>query len=154
MKELGGAQRQETAYKDQITSMTTEINAVSALAERGNYPRNKLLALQRERTRLEGQLGAVEGDIARNREVIAEAKLQMRQAEQQFADEAAQQLPEVRTRLSDAREKLAVADDVMARVDVRAPQAGIVQGIKVLAPAAVGSRAKRWPSSYRPATSS
>ena len=45
--ELGGAQRQETAYKDQITSMTTEINAVSALAERGNYPRNKLLALQR-----------------------------------------------------------------------------------------------------------
>jgi HlyD family secretion protein len=154
MKELGGAQRQETAYKDQITSMTTEINAVSALAERGNYPRNKLLALQRERTRLEGQLGAVEGDIARNREVIAEAKLQMRQAEQQFADEAAQQLPEVRTRLSDAREKLAVADDVMARVDVRAPQAGIVQGIKVLAPGAVGSRAKRWPSSYRPATSS
>ena len=77
-KELGGAQRQETAYKDQIASMTTEINAVSALAERGNYPRNKLLALQRERTRLEGQLGAVEGDIARNREVIAEAKPQMR----------------------------------------------------------------------------
>jgi HlyD family secretion protein len=137
MKELGGAQRQEASYKDQIASMTTEINAVTALAEKGNYPRNKLLALQRERTRLDGQLGALEGDMARNREVIAEARLQMRQAQQQYADEASQQLPEVRTRLSDAREKLAVADDVMARVEVRAPQAGVVQGIKVLSPGAV-----------------
>jgi len=137
MKELGGAQRQESSYKDQIASMTTETNAVAGLAEKGNYPRNKLLALQRERTRLEGQLGALEGDMARNREVIAEARLQMRQAEQQYADEASHQLPEVRTRLSDAREKLAVADDIMTRVEVRAPQAGIVQGLKVLSPGAV-----------------
>ena len=133
--------------------MTTEINAVSALAERGNYPRNKLLALQRERTRLEGQLGAVEGDIARNREVIAEAKLQMRGRAAVRRRGRAQQLPEVRTRLSDAREKLAVADDVMARVDVRAPQDGIVQGIKVLAPGAVVKPGETL-AEYRPATSS
>jgi HlyD family secretion protein len=130
-KELEGWQRQEQAYRDQITSMASEIAAVTPLAERGYYPRNKLLSLNRERARLEGQLGALQGAIAKSREVVGEAMLEMGQATQQYREEAANRLPEVRARLSDAREKLAIADDVMARIDIRAPQDGIIQGIKV-----------------------
>jgi HlyD family type I secretion membrane fusion protein len=43
----------------------------------------------------------------------------------------------VRARLTQAQERFSVAEDVMSRIEVKAPQNGIVQGIKVHAPGAV-----------------
>lgn len=136
-KELGGLQRQEAAAKDQMVSLSADIVSLGKLQEKGLYPKSKLMALQRERSRLEGQLGGIQGEMARLGEVNQETSLQIRQAEQKFREEAGLQLTEVRARLSDIREKISVADDVMGRIEIRAPQAGVVQAIKVFASGAV-----------------
>ena len=81
--------------------------------------------------RIEGELGLAESDIARSREIIEESKQQIRIAWQRQVEEASQQLGDVRARLSDVREKLQIAADVLSRVEVKATQDGIVQGLKV-----------------------
>lgn len=136
-KELGGVRQQETAYKDQLANLSAEIENLSELQRKGLYPKSKLMALQREYSRLEGQLGSAQAEAARLGEVLQETKLQIAQAEQKFREEAGQQLTEVRARLSDARERLRVTDDIMSRIEIRAPQNGVVQGLKVHTPGAV-----------------
>jgi HlyD family secretion protein len=136
-RELGGLERQRAALRDQIDNIAGDIESFAVLLEKGLYTKSKLNALKREQSRLEGQLGGVEGDIARNEKIVEETDFQIRQAEQKYVDEAARDLPEVRARLTQAQERLAVAEDVMSRIEVKAPQDGIVQGIKVHAPGAV-----------------
>lgn len=131
LKALGGLDRQEIALKDQVDNIASDIVSFTSLFEKQLYPKSKLNMLKREHSRLEGQLGAVQGDIARSHKVVEETKLQIRQGEQKYVDEAAQELLVVRNRLAEARQKLLVAEDVMHRIDVRAPQDGVVQGIKV-----------------------
>lgn len=135
--DITGKTLRESSLKSQIANLNTEISAVSGLADRGYYPRNKLLANQRELYRIQGELGLVRSEIARSHKMNEEAKLQIVATRQRQVEEASQQLGEVRARLSDIREKLQVAADVLSRVEVRAPQDGIVQGLKVHAVGAV-----------------
>jgi HlyD family secretion protein len=136
-QELGGLERQRAALRDQIDNIAGDIESFAVLLKKGLYTKSKLNALKREQSRLEGQLGAVEGEIARNEKLIEETDFQIRQAEQKYVDDAAKELPEVRARLTQAQERFSVAEDVMSRIEVKAPQNGIVQGIKVHAPGAV-----------------
>lgn len=136
-KEIEGLLRRTTATREQIDSLTADLANLGKLQEKGLYPKSKLSALQRERSRLEGELAGHQGEIARLGEVQREADQQIVQLEQKFKTDAGQQLNEVRGRISEVREKLTVAEDVMSRVEIKAPQKGIVQGIKVLTPGAV-----------------
>ena len=136
-REIQGLERQEASHLEQLESISAEIDSVAPLAAKGHYPRNKLAALKRERSRLDGLLGSIQGDLAAKRVASEEAELQIRQAEQRFTEQAATQLAEVRTRLREAREKIGVAEDVVSRIDIRAPQDGIVQNIKVRTAGAV-----------------
>ena len=130
-RDIAGKKAHENSLSQQSASLLREIGAVSGLADKGFFPRNKLAALQRDQWRLEGDLGVVRGDIARAGETIEESRQQIALVRQQRVEEAAQQLGEAKGRKSELREKLSIASDVLSRIDVRSPRAGIVQGIKV-----------------------
>jgi HlyD family secretion protein len=136
-KEHAGLTHQATSLKEQLENLNADIEDASTLMRRKLYRRSKYRALLRDRSRLEGQLGTNESEIARAVEATNEARLQIDKVERKFVDDASQQLPDVRVRLSDLREKMTVASDVMSRIEVRAPQNGIVQGLKVHAAGAV-----------------
>jgi HlyD family secretion protein len=130
-RDIEGRKRRLSSLKDQMTSYTTEIEAVTSLAERGFYPRNKLLGLQRERTRVEADIGMTEAEISRLEDSIAEQRIQITQIEQRNVEDITQQLADTRAKISDLKEKIAIAEDVLGRIEVRAPRRGIVQGVKV-----------------------
>jgi HlyD family secretion protein len=130
-KDLVGKRRRLDALKVQLRSFSEELALVSGAAERGFYPLNKLRALERDKSRTDGDIGAAEGEIARLEETVEEAKLKIRQDEQSFRDDVDKELAEARGKLSDVREKLVIAEDVLRRIEVRAPRSGIVQGMKV-----------------------
>jgi len=114
-----------------------QIGIVSGAAERGYYPRNKLRELERERARLEGEVGGIAGEIARFTETIAEVRQQILQAAQKLRDDAGRDLADVRGKIAGLNEQIEVAEDALSRVEVRAPQAGIILGVKVKSPGAV-----------------
>jgi HlyD family secretion protein len=115
----------------QIDSMAGEIDKVTPIADRGLFPQNRLLALQRDKLRLEGDVGQARADIVRLIKQREETGIQIEQTAQKFREDAAQDLADARGRVSDLREKLAIAGDVLTRVEIRAPVAGVVQNIKV-----------------------
>jgi len=130
-QDINGRSRQESAMEAQIDSMAGEVDKVAPLAERGLYPNNRLLGLQRDKLKLEGDAGQTRADIARLTKQREEIGIQIDQTTQKFREDAAKDLAEARGRLSDLREKLAIAGGVLARIEVRAPVAGVVQNIKV-----------------------
>jgi HlyD family secretion protein len=132
-----GYASQEAALKNQITSITAEIDSVTDLYKKGLYTKSRLMALQRQRAALDGDLGSIRGGMTKASEIIAGAKTEIAQVEQAFREKAAAELADVRAQLADLNERLSVADDIMTRVDIRAPQDGIVQGIKVRSAGAI-----------------
>ncbi len=123
--------------QSQYDSYATELGRLSILAEKGFYPKNKLLASQREQSRIEAEIEGTKTEISLNHARIDEGRLQIRQIRQQRQEQIAENLAKQRTQDADLREKLAVANDVLSRVEVRAPRAGVVQAIKFHAVGAV-----------------
>jgi HlyD family type I secretion membrane fusion protein len=130
-QELAGRDRQRAADADQLTSYTTEMTNVQPLVDKGYYPRNKFLELDRDRARVEGDLGQAQADVARLSHQVEETKLQIEQAQQKYQNDLSQQLDTTRGKLSELREKVRIAEDVLRRVDIRAERDGIVMNVKV-----------------------
>lgn len=136
-EEIGARESRLGAMRRQLASIVEELSIVSGAAARGYYPRNKLRALERERSRLEGEVGGIGGEIARLGETIAEHRQQILQAGQRLREEAGRELVEVRGKIANLNEQIRVAEDALSRVEVRAPEAGIILGVKVKTPGAV-----------------
>lgn len=130
-QDMDGRARQKQSLAAQLTSFRAEITAVTPAVEKGFYARNKFLALQRDAARAEGDLAMAESDIARLAKGVEEARLQIKQTRFKFDEDVSNAMNDVRAKLSDAREKILIAEDVLTRVDVRAPRDGTVLGLKV-----------------------
>jgi HlyD family secretion protein len=135
--DMNGRRIRAEATNAQLESFAAEMAAVAPLVDKGFFARNKFRAMEREKSRLEGEIGAGKGEMARLEQSVAETRLQMEQARQRVQEQIAQQLAETRAREADLREKLAVADDVLNRLEVRASRTGVVQNLKVFAAGAV-----------------
>jgi HlyD family secretion protein len=124
-----GIERQAT--ETQLGYIKQELQAVAALRAQNLVPLPRLLALQREKTRLEGALGKLVSDAASSQDSIEETKLQIHQLREKFAEEVAGKLLSARQTIAELRQKLAVAADVLRRVAITAPVAGTVQNLQV-----------------------
>jgi HlyD family type I secretion membrane fusion protein len=130
-QDIAGRQRQKESLAAQMVSYKAEMASVFPLVAKGYYARNKYLALERDAARVEGDFGVAESDIARLTKGVEEAKLQIDQTRFKFDEDASNALNDVRAKMSDAREKIVIAEDILTRVDVRAPRSGTVLGLKV-----------------------
>jgi HlyD family type I secretion membrane fusion protein len=107
------------------------MNNVKPLLAKGYYPRNKYLEMDRERARIEGDLGQAQADVARLGQSVEQIRLQIDQAQQKYRNDLSQQLDSTRAKLSDLREKLLIAEDVLRRIDIRAERDGVIMNVKV-----------------------
>ena len=130
-QELAGRDRQRAALADQLASFVTEMNNVRPALDKGFYPRNKFLEMDRDRARVEGDLGQAQADVARLGQSIQQTRIQISQAQQKYLTDISQQLDTTRAKLSDLREKLLIAEDVLRRVDIRAERDGIIMNVKI-----------------------
>lgn len=128
---IAGLDAVKVSTEGQIKSIKEEYEKVSSLAERGYYPVNRLKSMEREIFSLEGRLGQTIADIARNENGIGEAKLQIIQTKQKFQEEVIDGLREVRVQIPELRERMLMAQDVVNRLEIRAPLSGVVQNLQV-----------------------
>jgi HlyD family secretion protein len=102
-----------------------------ALAGKNLVPVTRVYAMERERTRLEGDGGRAVADIAKAQSSIAEMNIQIQQLTQKLQEEVASTLLDARQKIADLRERSTVAQDVVKRLAIFAPRAGTVQNLKV-----------------------
>lgn len=129
--EIDGLKAQVAGEERQLALIAEEVAAIGELVEKGLAPKSRLLELQRRAAAIEGSQGEHRGAIAQTERRIGETKLQILDLDNAFAAEVAEGLNAVEAEFADIGERLRVAKDVMNRVEIVAPQSGVVVGLKV-----------------------
>ncbi|MCZ0733023.1 HlyD family type I secretion periplasmic adaptor subunit [Phreatobacter sp. AB_2022a] len=125
-EEMVGLQAQEAARRRQVELIKRELTDIRALFRQNLVPRTRLVELEREAARLDGEVGQFVAERARAEGRIAEAELQMLQIDQDMRREVSTELREVQMKLGELIERRVAAEDQLKRIDIRAPQSGFV----------------------------
>ncbi|HZH28053.1 MAG TPA: HlyD family type I secretion periplasmic adaptor subunit [Azospirillaceae bacterium] len=136
-QQIGGLRAQEQSRDRQIRLIGEELRGTRDLAEKGYAPRTKVLALERETARLEGDRGEHLAALARTQQSIGEAELQILQLTRTFREEVAKSLQEAQNQILELQERETAALDVVRRLEIRAPADGTVVGLAVTTVGAV-----------------
>jgi HlyD family secretion protein len=129
--EIEGIEVEKDSTGKQVGYINEELVGLRELREKNLIPISRALAMERERTRLEGVIGRAVADNAKAQNGISEAQLQITQLKQKWQEDVSAQLLEARQKINDLREKASVANDILSRQDILAPTSGTVQNLKV-----------------------
>lgn len=129
--EKEGLAVEKLSVEKQVGFINEELVGLRDLRDKQLIPISRALAMERERTRLEGVIGRAIADTAKAENSINEARLQIAQMKQKQQEEVSGQLLETRQKINDLKEKLAVAADILARQEIFSPKSGVVQNLKV-----------------------
>jgi HlyD family secretion protein len=130
-QEIEGLTAQEKAKSKEIKLVQEELERVEAMFKKALLPVTRLISLQREASRIEGEHGQLIAQIARAGGQISETELQITNIEQTVVTEAQKELTEVEARIAELEERKVAADDMLRRVDLRAPLDGTVHELAV-----------------------
>ncbi|CAH1651660.1 Membrane fusion protein (MFP) family protein [Hyphomicrobiales bacterium] len=136
-EKLAGSEEANKSAIKQLEWIDKELPALRTLYDKGLVQWPRITALERQRAQMEGTIGQTAAAMAESRQAIDQAKFDMAQVGKGMQQEVAQRIIDVRKQLSDLAEKLKVAEDVMNRLTVLAPQTGVVQGLKFFTRGAV-----------------
>lgn len=125
-REIEGVVAQAAAKREQSALIKQELSGVEKLFQQKLVAFSRLTALQREASRLSGEEGSLQADIARIRGRIAETELQILQVTQDIRRSVSEELRDVEGKIADLSERRIAATEQLARIEMRAPQAGIV----------------------------
>jgi HlyD family secretion protein len=129
--EISGIDIEKDSTEKQTKYINEELVGLRRLLTKNLVPANRVLTMERERTRLEGVIGKSIADKAKIAGAISEIGSQIAQLKQKLHEDIATSLLDVRQKLGDFRQKSIVAADVLRRVAITAPRAGTVQNMKV-----------------------
>lgn len=124
--EIDGVVAQTGAKAEQKELIRKELDGVQKLYEQNLIALSRLTALQREASRLSGEEGSLVAEAARIRGRIAETELQILQIGQETRRSVSEELRDVEGKIADLAERRIAAVDQLSRIEIRAPQAGIV----------------------------
>ena len=128
---IEGLGSQRGAREEELKLIAQELTGVRDLFERELVPLTRLISLDRDRTRIEGERGKLLADIATARGSIAEKKIQMVRLDDEFHSEVVSELANVRNKINENVERKVTATDRLSRIDIRAPVSGRVHELNV-----------------------
>ena len=129
--EIAALDRERESSEQQIATVKKELVGLRHLLDKNLVSVSRVLALEREQSRLEGMLGRTQANVMKSLQAIDEARLQIDQTRAQFTEQVSRDLPTVRKTVGELRERAVATADVLRRMEIRAPQAGIVQGSRI-----------------------
>jgi len=130
-EEITGLESQQKAKETQATLILSELEDLKGLRAQGLVPVSRILSLQREAAKLEGERGQLVAQIARIRGRITETNLQILQIDQEARTKILDEMRDVQTQLSELVEKRVAAEAQLHRITIVSPQSGYVHQLNV-----------------------
>ena len=130
-EEIAGVAGQIEAKSTEIGLIGKEIEGLAGLEAQKLVTTNKMVQLRREAARLKGEFGQLKSQAAQAKGKITEVELQILRVDQDARTETVKELREVQSKMSELRERRIAAEDQLKRVEIRAPQDGIVHQLSV-----------------------
>lgn len=136
-EEIAALEAQLVATVERLKLTEEEANNVRILLEKGFERRPRLLELQRLVAELRGRRGELQANIARARQAIAAADLEILGTQNTRSSDIAKELQDTQAAAAELADRLRGASDVVIRREVVAPQDGRVVDLKVFTPGGV-----------------
>jgi HlyD family secretion protein len=130
-EEIRGLSAQVVSKEKQIEWIQQELEGVRDLWAKKLVQFQRVTSLEREQARLDGERGQLIAAVAQSKGKIAETRIQILQIEQDMRTEVGKDLAEIRGKTAELVEKRVAAEDQLKRVDIRAPQDGMVHQLDV-----------------------
>ena len=134
---IQGIAAQETALTRQLDLINEELADQQSLLDKGLAQAARVLSLQREAARLEGQVGELTASRAQAEENISEIELEVLRLVAQRREEANTQLRDIGSQELELAERRRALVEQVNRLEIRAPVSGIVLGLQVTTPRSV-----------------
>jgi HlyD family secretion protein len=125
-KECEGYAAQVSAKVQEISFIDGELDGARELWQKNLITISRLNELERNATRIEGERGQFVAAQAQANGKIAEMELAILQVDLNFGSDVGKELREIEAKLGELVEQKIAAVDQLKRLDIRAPQDGIV----------------------------
>ena len=130
-EQIGGLDSQKTAKEKQLSLISAELTDLKDLQSKGLVPISRVLAMDRETARLDGERGELVASKASAEARIAEVKLQILQIDEEDLSQTLTDMREIEGKVAELKErKLAVASR-LERMVIKAPITGDVYQLAV-----------------------
>lgn len=129
--EISGLEAERAANVREQGMVDEELIRFRSLQERGLLDKSRLSTLERQATDIDGDIGRLRAGIAGIEAKISETALQILQIDEQWSEEVGSDLREMDARIGEYVERRVAAEDQLKRVDILAPQDGVVHQLAV-----------------------
>lgn len=130
-EEIKGLEARRVAKVEELRLVELERAKFTGLFEKGLIDGTRVYNVNREWARLLGERGEIEAGVARARLRISEARIQIIAVDETARTEAQRELRQVEAKLSELSDRRLASEDRLARSEIRAPIAGIVNEMMV-----------------------
>ncbi len=130
-EEIRGLEAQRISKEEQSRLIKLELADLTKLLEKKLVPVSRVLSLEREAARLQGERGQLIAQAARAKGRISETKLAILQVEQDERTQVLTELREVQAKVSELQERRLAAVSRLKRIEVTAPRGGYVHDLQV-----------------------
>lgn len=131
LQAVKGLEAQQQAKERQIALIGEELESLLILQEQQLVTKPKILALQRETSRLEGERGQYVSDIARMHVQVSETRLQLAEVRQAFLSSVLAELREAEVNIAELSERAVAIAARLKRLSILAPRSGIAHKLSV-----------------------
>ena len=129
--DVAGLAKLLAARRREAELSAAELASVKPLFDRGFANQQRLMPVQRENARLEGEVGKLTSDLARTRGAAAEAELRLAQVQKEYTQQVVDELRKIEAQLAEVSEQRTQLGDKMRRIELRAPRSGRVHALAV-----------------------
>ncbi|HEX5230595.1 MAG TPA: HlyD family type I secretion periplasmic adaptor subunit, partial [Bradyrhizobium sp.] len=126
-EEIAGLEAQETAKDQEIALVQKELVGVRSLYDQHLVQLTRLTTLERDAARLAGERAQFIASRAQAKGKITETELQVIQVDKDMVSDVSKDLRETNDKIGEFVERKVTAEDQLRRIDIRAPQDGMVE---------------------------
>jgi HlyD family secretion protein len=126
-EEIAGLSAQEKAKDQEIALVEKELDGVRQLYDQHLVQISRMTTLERDAARLNGERAQYVASRAQAKGKIAETELQVIQVDKDVVSEVSKDLRETKDKIGEFVERKVTAEDQLRRIDIRAPQDGVVE---------------------------
>ena len=126
-EEIAGLEAQEKAKDQEIALVEKELVGVRSLYDQHLVQFARLTTLERDAARLAGERAQYIAARAQARGKITETELQIIQVDKDLVSDVSKDLRETHDKIGEFVERKVTAEDQLRRIDIRAPQDGMVE---------------------------
>jgi HlyD family secretion protein len=129
--QIGGVVAQIVSGKKQLDLISAEVKNLRELQQKGLVPASRVMSMDRESARIEGEQGQLSASKASAEAKIGEVKLQIIQVGEEVRNQALIDLRDTDTKIAELSERRVSAAARLSRMSIKAPITGTIYQLTI-----------------------